>query len=167
MPYPNLYKGKPVASGLAFAPSNRDYVPPSLRMIYKNLMDTLYKKDPYLYYQENLDLVQWAKQGIFLINAALTVEEGKAGSHLPHWNEFTEQVIKTISETTSGVIFCFWGKDAQKFAPLVNSKFHYILKAPHPVSAVYKGGKWECNHFEQIDEILTKNNGETIKWMDI
>ena len=162
-PYPTLYNNKPVACGLAFAPADRNFVPPSLRMIYKNLKNTVYKDD--LNFPEDLNLEEWAKQGVFLLNAALTVEHNRAGSHLNHWIQFTETVIKTISETTTSVIFCFWGKDAQKFAPLVNKKFHYVLTASHPVSAVYKGGEWDCDHFLQIDEILIKNNGEKIKWL--
>lgn len=162
-PYPNLYNGKPVACGLAFAPADKKYVPPSLRMIYTNLKETVYKDD--LNFPEDLDITNWAKQGVFLINAALTVEHGRAGSHLTQWQKFTEEVIKVISENCTGVIFCFWGKDAQKFSGLVNPQFHYILTAPHPVSAVYKGGKWECDHFTKINEILTGNNGDKIEWL--
>jgi uracil-DNA glycosylase len=162
-PYPNLYHGKPVACGLAFAPADKNYMPPSLRMIYGNLKETVYQ-DTYNF-PEDLDIANWSKQGVFLLNAALTVEHGKAGSHLAQWKKFTEEVIQIISASCSGVIFCFWGKDAQKFSGLVNPKFHYILTAPHPVSAVYKGGKWECNHFQKINEILIGNNGDTIKWL--
>jgi len=162
-PYPNLFKGEPVACGLAFAPSNKLYVPPSLRMIHACLKNTLY--DGQFKPVTEMDLLSWANQGVFLLNAALTVKEGKAGSHLHEWNQFTNYVIKTISEKTSGTIFCFWGKDAQNFAGLVNERYHYVLKAPHPVSAVYKGGDWECNHFEFINETLKKNNNQTIEWL--
>jgi len=162
-PYPNLYNGQPVACGLAFAPADKKYVPPSLRMIYANLKETVYKDT--FNFPEDLDISQWAKQGVFLLNAALTVEHGKAGSHLAYWKDFTEEVIRIISSSCSGVIFCFWGKDAQKFSHLVNPSFHYVLTAPHPVSAVYKGGKWECDHFEKINEILMGNNAEKIEWL--
>lgn len=163
MPYPNLYNGQPVACGLAFAPSNRDYTPPSLRMIYNNLKETVYKDD--MNFPEDLNIENWAKQGVFLLNAALTVEHSKAGSHLEAWRPFTEHVIRTISESSCGVIFCFWGKDAQKFSHLVNKKAHHVLIAPHPVSAVYKGGKWECDHFERINDILYGANGDKIDWL--
>ncbi len=164
-PYPTEHKGEPVACGLAFAPRYTGFMPPSLRMIYKNLKDTIYT-DTLNFPETDLDLHKWAEQGVFLLNAALTVEKNQAGSHLSLWRPFTEQVIKTISENSSGVIFCFWGKDAQQFADLVNPKFHHVLKAPHPVSAVYKGGQWECDHFEKIDTILLHNNGDTIKWLN-
>ena len=162
-PYPNLYNGNPVACGLAFAPADKKYMPPSLRMIYGNLKETVYKDN--FNFPEDLDISQWAKQGVFLLNAALTVGHSKAGSHLAHWKQFTEEVIRIISSSCSGVIFCFWGKDAQKFSHLVNPAFHYVLTAPHPVSAVYKGGKWECDHFEKINEILMGNNGDKIEWL--
>lgn len=162
-PYPNLYKGQPVACGLAFAPSNPEYTPPSLRMIYKNLKEGIYKDD--MNFPEDLNFENWAKQGVLLLNAALTVEESRAGSHLSHWKPFTEAVLKAISENSSGVIFCFWGKDAQQFAPLISDQAHHKLLAPHPVSAVYKGGTWDCNHFEEINRILLHNNGDSIEWL--
>lgn len=164
MPYPTEYKGEPVACGLAFAPRDTEFVPPSLRMIYNNLKATLYKDD-LNFIDTDMDLHNWAKQGVFLLNAALTVEKNNAGSHLEFWRPFTERVIKTISENSSGVIFCFWGKDAQKFAPLVNSNAHHKLLASHPVSAVYKGSVWECDHFTEINRILLHNNGDHIEWL--
>lgn len=162
-PYPTHYNGEPVACGLAFAPRYKEFVPPSLRMIYKNLKDGLYKND--LDCPETLDFTSWAQQGVFLLNAALTVEHTRAGSHLKQWAPFTEAVIKAISDYSSGVIFCFWGKDAQQYRQFVNHSAHYVLLAPHPVSAVYKGGTWDCHHFEEVNEILKRNNGETIQWL--
>jgi uracil-DNA glycosylase len=164
-PYPTEYKGEPVACGLAFAPRHTEFVPPSLKQIYNRLKETLYT-DEVNFIETDLNLHKWAEQGVFLLNAALTVEKNQAGSHLKLWKPFTETVIKTISENSAGVIFCFWGKDAQQFAPLVNAKFHHVLMGSHPVSAVYKGGKWDCNHFEEINTILLHNNGETIKWLN-
>ena len=162
-PYPNEYKGEPVACGLAFAPSNREYVPPSLRMIHKNIKDNLYPDE--FKHATEMNLENWATQGVFLLNAALTVRQGKAGSHLYEWYQFTNNVITLLSQNTNGLIFCFWGKDAQKFKPLVDSTKHYILEAPHPVAGVYRGGDWDCDHFQQINNILTKNNNETIEWL--
>lgn len=164
-PYPTEYKGEPVACGLAFAPRYSEFVPPSLKQIYYRLKQTLYSEE-LNFLETDMDLHKWAEQGVFLLNAALTVEKGKAGSHLLLWKDFTETVIKTISENSSGVIFCFWGKDAQQFAPLVNSNAHHKLLASHPVSAVYKGGNWDCDHFEEINRILQHNNGEKIKWLN-
>lgn len=163
MPYPNLYHGESVASGLAFVPKNKEYVPPSLRMIRDNVISTCYESPQN--FLPKLDMETWVKQGVFLLNSALTVEHGKAGSHVKNWEYFTTEVIKTISESTSGVIFCLWGKEAQKFSPIVNKRLHYVLTAPHPVSAVYRGGVWECDHFRRINEILTATNGDRIQWL--
>lgn len=163
-PYPGRYKGDPVACGLAFAPRNRDFVPPSLRVMYNKIKETIYPNE--LSFPIDMNLESWAKQGVLLLNSALTIEEGKSGSHLELWKQFTETVLETISSSTSGTIFCFWGKDALKFAPLINENFHHILVAPHPVSAVYKGGNWECDHFNRINEILMASNGDKINWLD-
>jgi len=164
-PYPTLHKDQPVACGLAFAPRFREFVPPSLRVIYSKIKETIYPDD--LCFPIDLNLEDWAKQGVFLINAALTVEYQKAGSHLKVWEGFTRKVLQTISEETTGIIFCFWGKDAQKFKDCINPDMHWVLEAPHPVSAVYKGGNWDCNHFEEINKLLLVNHGEEIKWMTL
>lgn len=163
-PYPTEYKGEPVACGLAFAPRNKDFTPPSLRMIYNRIKEDLYQDE--LTFPTDLDLHKWTEQGILLLNAALTVEKGKAGTHLQHWEWFTRKVLETISNENTGVIFCFWGKDAQKFKDCVNPKMHHVLTSTHPVSAVYKGGDWECNHFTEINRLCLLQYGEKIKWIN-
>jgi len=163
-PYPTEFNGEPVACGLAFAPRKRDFIPPSLRMIYKRIKTDLYSDE--LTFPIDMDLQKWAEQGVLLLNAALTVEKGKPGTHLSQWEWFTKEILKTISSQDTGVIFCFWGKDAQKFADCVDAKMHHILISSHPVSAVYKGGDWECNHFLEIDRLCILKYGETIKWMN-
>ena len=162
-PYPNRHKGVPVACGLAFAPRIRDYVSPSLRVMYKKIREDVYPGE--LSFPIDMNLESWAKQGIFLLNTALTVEEGKSGSHLKPWEEFTDAVLEVLNTRTSGIIFCFWGKDAAKFAPRINKDIHHILIASHPVSAVYKGGEWECDHFTRINQILKANNEDEIVWL--
>lgn len=163
-PYPNEFKGEPVACGLAFAPRYPEYIPPSLKQIYHCLKERLYAND-LNFPDTDMNLHKWAEQGVFLLNAALTVEKKNAGCHLSYWKPFTEAVIKAISDNSSGVIFCFWGKDAEQFAPLVNSNAHHKLIGSHPVSATYKGKTWECDHFEEINRILLHNNGDTIQWL--
>jgi len=162
-PYPGRYKGEPTAHGLAFNPRNKDQVPPSLRVMYNKIKEDIYPDE--LSFPIDMDLEAWAKQGVLLINAALTIEEGKSGSHLAHWTQFTEAVFKTLNESTTGLIFCFWGKDALKFAHLIDDKFHHVLVASHPAAALYAGGKWECNHFKRINEILMASNRDDIDWL--
>jgi uracil-DNA glycosylase len=131
--------------------------------MYNKIKEDIYPDE--LSFPIDMDLEAWAKQGVLLINAALTIEEGKSGSHLAHWTQFTEAVFKTLNESTTGLIFCFWGKDALKFAHLIDDKFHHVLVASHPAAALYAGGKWECNHFKRINEILMASNRDDIDWL--
>jgi uracil-DNA glycosylase len=109
---------------------------------------------------------RWAKQGVLLLNTALTVEEGASGSHLELWKEFTTEVLKALNDGF-GTIFLLWGNDAKKFKPLINEKAHYVLEAKHPVSAVYAGVGWECNHFLEVNRILQTLNGDSIEWLEL
>ena len=161
-PYPTEYKGEPVACGLAFAPNNPDFKPPSLRIIYKNLQDTVYKDD--LSFPEDLDMRTWADQGVLLLNTGLTVVKGKAGSHIKQWAFFTKAVIETLNES-SGIIFLLWGKEAQKYKSLINEDKHYILESSHPAASIYSGQPWECNHFQKVNYYLKLNHNEEIKWL--
>lgn len=162
MPYPNEYKNEPVACGLAFAPRDPEYMPPSLRIIYETLKETVYSDE--LTFPVDLNMQEWAKQGVLLLNTALTVRKGKPGSHIPYWQFFTNAVIETLNETT-GIIFLLWGNDAKKFRPMINETNHYILECSHPASSIYKKGPWECNHFTRVNEILKINHNEEIKWL--
>ena len=163
-PYPGRNAGEPIAHGLAFAPRNKTYITPSLRMMYNRIKADIYPDD--LSFPNDMNIESWAKQGVLMLNAALTIQEGKSGSHLEPWKQFTEAVFKTLNESTTGLIFCFWGKDALKFAPLINDDVHHVLVASHPVSAVYKGGVWECDHFKRINQILMASNPDDIAWFE-
>jgi len=135
-PYPTIYNEKPVACGLSFAPRDRNYVPPSLRKMYDRIKEDFYKEE--MTFPVDLDIEYWAKQGVLMLNAALTVEHGKPGSHMKVWTNWTEEVIKAINEYSSGVIFCLWGKDAQAFKEKIGNH-HIVLEAEHPVAAKYQG----------------------------
>lgn len=161
-PYPNKHKGHIVANGLAFSTDVPNYTPPSLKQIYKAIKKCLYQEDDTSV--SDMDLNMWAQDGVFLLNTALTIESGKSGSHLKLWEEFTTQVIKTIDDRNTNVFFCLWGKDAQKFKHLISDR-NYILTAPHPISASYKGQAWECDHFKAINEYLRKYNGHEVSWI--
>lgn len=161
-PYPTIYDAKPVACGLSFAPRDRNYVPPSLRKIYERIRDDFYKEE--MTFPVDLDIEYWAKQGVLMLNAALTVEHGKPGSHMKIWANWTEEVIKTINEYNSGVIFCLWGKDAQAFKTKIGSH-HIVLESEHPVAANYNGREWKCNHFKEINTHLFGVNGDSIEWI--
>jgi uracil-DNA glycosylase len=157
-PYPNLYKGEPVACGLSFAPRDPDYVPPSLRIISRCLQEDLG--------EGKLNWHALPGEGVLLLNAALTVEEGKPGSHMKLWEEFTLNLIRKIQEYNTGLVFVLLGKDAQRFKPAVNDFWNYIIERPHPVTEVYSGKKWEHNKlWSEIDEICFKLNGDKIQWL--
>lgn len=159
------YYTKDVADGLAFSCSYAKELgkrmQPSLVQIYQAIEKSCYK-GLMLHKEPNLEC--WAKQGVLLLNTALTVEDGKPESHLALWKPFTIEVLKALSEYNTGVIYCLWGAKAQQYEKYINPKFNYILKAKHPSSASYSGGVWECNHFVEINKILKENNNLEIIW---
>jgi uracil-DNA glycosylase len=163
-PYPNTFRDKPVACGLSFAPRDREFAPPSLRKIYERLKEDFYSEE--MTFSVDLDIEYWAKQGVLMLNAALTVEAGKAGSHMKVWNNWTSEVMKALNEYSTGLIFCLWGKDAQAFEPLIGDH-HIVLKAEHPVAANYQNRMWQCDHFKKINEHLMGANGDAIEWIKV
>jgi uracil-DNA glycosylase len=159
MPYPNLYKEEPVACGLSFAPRNPSYVPPSLRIISRCIQEDLG--------EGSLDWQSLPKEGVLLLNTALTVEEGKSGSHIKLWEDFTLKLIKKLQQNNTALIFVLLGRDAQKFKLIINTNQQYVLERPHPVTEVYSGKKWEHNNlWSEINEITFKVNGDKIKWLN-
>lgn len=153
------------ADGLAFSCSYAKELgkrmQPSLVQIYQAIEKSCYK-GLMLHKEPNLEC--WAKQGVLLLNTALTVEDGKPESHLAMWKPFTIEVLKALSEYNTGVIYCLWGAKAQQYEKYINPKFNYILKAKHPSSSSYSKNVWDCDHFVQINEILRKNNNTEIIW---
>jgi len=158
-PYPNLYKGEPVACGLAFAPRDPSYVPPSLRIIARSMQEDLG--------EGRLNWHNLPSQGVLLLNTALTVEEKKPGSHLKLWENFTLAVLRQLQFHNTGLVFVLLGKDAQKLRPAINDFWNYIIERPHPVSEVYSGKKWEHkNMWSEINKIIKDLNGEEIQWLN-
>jgi len=102
-------------------------------------------------------LTRWAKQGVLMLNTALTVEKGRPGSHSKYWKKFTEGVLKTIAEWRPDCIFMLWGGHAKAYKPLL--KGCTVLESVHPVYASYKGVRWQCNNFNEANEILEAANG--------
>lgn len=154
------YHGKNQAHGLSFSAPNGIKNPPSLRNIFKELNSDL--KIPI---SENGDLTSWAKQGVLLLNACLTVREKEAGSHQKiGWENFTNVVISKLSEEKEGVVFLLWGAFAQKKAYLIDSEKHYILQTSHPSPFSAYRGFLGCKCFSKTNVILTKNNQKPINW---
>ena len=154
------YHRESQAHGLAFSVPNGVKIPPSLRNIFKEL-----KSDLNYSISSNGNLESWAKQGVLMLNASLTVREKVAGSHQKlGWETFTDSVIKKISDKKEGIIFLLWGAFAQKKLELIDKRKHHILITSHPSPFSAYRGFLGCNHFSKTNKILIKNNQKTINW---
>jgi len=150
------------ATGLAFAnPADTNKLSPSLQVIKDTVIRTVYKGSDY-----NFDptLISWARQGVLLLNVALTSEGDKPLTNIKYWQDFTEGVLRKLSEINSGIIYCLWGKYADSFSIFINSNSNTILRYNHPAYSIYQGIPWECNHFIKINEYLKNFNNKTIIW---
>lgn len=154
------YHGDGQAHGLSFSVKPGVPFPPSLMNIFKEIKADLGKDMP-----PNGDLSRWAKQGVFLLNATLTVRAHQAGSHQKKgWEEFTDSVIRSVSQERGDVVFLLWGAYAQKKADLIDSNKHLILKAPHPSPLSAHRGFLGCKHFSKANEYLTSKGLDPIVW---
>ncbi len=154
------YHGAGQANGLCFSVSDGIKQPPSLVNIFKELHNDLNLPMP-----KNGNLEKWANQGVLLLNATLTVRANQAGSHQKQgWEEFTDSVIKKLSEKKDGLIFLLWGKFAQDKAALIDHSKHSILKAAHPSPFSANKGFFGCKHFSKTNEILINNGQSPIDW---
>ena len=154
------YHGDGQANGLAFSVAPGLPFPPSLLNIFKEL-----KADLGIPMPPNGDLSRWAAQGVFLLNATLTVRADSAGSHQNQgWESVTDAVIQTISREREGVVFLLWGAYAQKKEELIDSKRHCILKAPHPSPLAAHRGFWGCKHFSKANDYLLASGQIPISW---
>ncbi|MEN5086369.1 uracil-DNA glycosylase [Sphingobacterium faecium] len=149
------------AHGLAFSVPDGIALPPSLKNIFKELeTDISGFKTP-----RSGDLSYWAKQGVLLLNATLTVNAHQAGSHQKRgWEHFTDQVIKAISDQKDAVVFLLWGAYAQKKASLIDGSKHLILSTVHPSPLSVYRGFFGCRHFSQANYFLQKHGEKPIDW---
>ena len=143
------YHGIGQAHGLCFSvPSEIKKLPPSLKNIYKELQNDVGFKIP-----NHGNLQKWTTQGVFLLNAILTVEANTPASHQKRgWEQFTNAVIKKLSEQREGLIFLLWGNFAQQKTTLIDTQKHIILKAPHPSPFSAHTGFFGCKHFSKANE---------------
>jgi len=155
------YHGDGQAHGLCFSVPNGAQVPPSLQNIYKEIENDLdIKKD---FKSGNLE--SWAEQGVFLLNAILTVVAHIPTSHRNKgWENFTDMVIKTISEKRENVVFILWGNYARSKKGLIDSKKHLILEAPHPSPLSAYSGFFGCKHFSKANQYLNSCGQKDIVW---
>lgn len=154
------YHGKGEAHGLSFSVQKGVRVPPSLQNIYKELNDDL-KIPP----KDNGDLTEWAKQGVLLLNAVLTVEKDKAASHRNlGWEPMTDYIIKLLNLKNKPVAFILWGNFAKEKAKLITNHQHYIIMSPHPSPFSAYSGFFGSKPFSKTNEFLIKNGLVPIDW---
>ncbi len=155
------YHGANQAHGLSFSVLDGVKPPPSLANIFKEL-----KTDVGLQMQPNVgNLSSWAKQGVLLLNSVLTVRDGEPASHAKlGWQYFTDAVIQKISFEKENIIFLLWGKYAQQKEALINTNYHFVLKAAHPSPFSADKGFFGCKHFSMCNEILLKLGKQPIDW---
>jgi uracil-DNA glycosylase len=147
------------AMGLCFSVPKKITIPASLRNIYKELQSDVGITPP-----SHGDLSSWASQGVLLLNAMLTVEHGKAGSHRNiGWQKFTDAVIRRLSEHRSGLIFLLWGNFARSKKTLIDQMKHDVLEAVHP-SPLAGNAFLGCRHFSRVNEILSQQGLPKIDW---
>jgi len=154
------YHGKGQAHGLCFSVPQGIASPPSLVNIFKELHNDLGIPIP-----SHGNLESWADQGVLLLNSTLTVRANQAGSHQNKgWENFTDAVIRKISDNTDGIVFILWGRYAQAKEYLIDTSRHHILKAAHPSPFSAHSGFFSCRHFSKTNEILKAQGSETIDW---
>ena len=148
------------AHGLCFSVPEGIAFPKSLINIFQELKDDLQVPIP-----QSGNLEKWARQGVLLLNATLTVRAHEAGSHQKRgWEQFTDAVIRAISEKHSGIVFLLWGNYAQAKIELIDTSKHFILKTVHPSPLSASRGFFGCKHFSKTNEYLVQNGKTVIDW---
>lgn len=156
------YHGPGQADGMAFSVPDDVKAPPSLRNIFKEVQRDVYDGEPQSFAN---DLTRWAKQGVLLLNAALTVEAHQAASHKAlGWHALTDQIIAQLSASREHLVFLLWGSHAQSKKPLIDVDRHLILEAPHPSPLSVYRGFFGCGHFSQTNAYLVTHGSAPIVW---
>lgn len=154
------YHGEGEAHGLCFSVNPGIKVPPSLQNIYKEL-----KRDLGLYIPNNGYLLKWAKEGVLMLNAVLTVVKDTPGSHRGKgWEIFTDEVIKEVNEKDTPVVFLLWGAYAKEKKKLITNPIHLVLESSHPSPFSVRNGFDGCSHFSKTNEFLKSHGLEPIDW---
>ena len=158
------YHGPNQANGLCFAVGGMNEaevaIPPSLQNIFKEI-----KNDLNILPEQNGDLSRWAKQGVLLLNATLTVRANTPGSHQKKgWEEFTDAVIEKLSKEKGGLVFMLWGNYAKKKGEKIDRSKHLVLEAQHPSPFSAYNGFFGCKHFSKANNYLRERGMGEIDW---
>ncbi len=153
------YHGPGQAMGLSFSVPRNIPAPPSLKNIFKEIEDDLGIR-----MSGSPDLEPWARQGVLLLNSVLTVRGGQPASHAGiGWTEFTDAVIRYLSDHCEGIVFMLWGNFARSKADLIDTSRHHVLLAAHP-SPLARGAFFGCRHFSKANALLAAQGKEPIDW---
>lgn len=154
------YHGPKQAHGLSFSVPQDQKIPPSLKNIYKELINDVGITEP-----NHGNLMHWANQGVLLLNSVLSVEQSLAGSHQGKgWEEFTDKIIQVLNEKRQGVVFMLWGAYAQKKGKDIDQNNHLVLTAPHPSPLSAHRGFLGCKHFSKTNDYLQDQGKTPIDW---
>ncbi|MEQ1588517.1 MAG: uracil-DNA glycosylase, partial [Cyclobacteriaceae bacterium] len=154
------YHGPGQANGLCFSVRDGVPMPPSLKNIFKEIQSDLGKPFP-----KNGDLERWANQGVLLLNATLTVQSSTPGSHQNKgWEQFTDAVIKEISDKKKNIVFLLWGAYAQKKGEIIDRSRHLVLMSAHPSPFSADRGFFGNKHFSKTNEYLKSKGLKEIDW---
>lgn len=154
------YHGPRQAHGLCFSVQPGVPAPPSLINMFRELYQDLGCSMPQHGY-----LMPWAKQGVLLLNAVLTVEQGRAGAHSNQgWEQFTDRIIQVLNAEREHIVFMLWGSYAQRKGAMIDKTRHLVLKAPHPSPLSAHRGFFGCRHFSLANEFLEEHGMEPVNW---
>mgnify|MGYP003290371856 FL=1 len=154
------YHGPNQAEGLSFSVSNEVLKPPSLKNIFKEL-----ESDLGIPFPEHNSLKPWAKEGVLLLNAVLTVEEHKPASHANKgWETFTDEIIKILNKKEEPVVFILWGNYAREKKTYITNPIHYIIESPHPSPFSARNGFFGSKPFSKTNEFLKSKGLKEINW---
>jgi uracil-DNA glycosylase len=154
------YHGPGQANGMSFSVSPGVKIPPSLMNMFKEI-----REDLKVEVGREGDLTRWADQGVLLLNATLTVRAASPASHQGKgWEQFTDQVIRLLSEKRTGLVFLLWGRPAQLKEKLIDTSKHFVLKAAHPSPLSAYNGYFGCKHFSYTNKILLDQGLTPIDW---
>ena len=155
------YHGPGQAHGLCFSVRDGVVVPPSLKNIYKEIEQDLGGSAPH-----SGNLQHWAEQGVLLLNAVLTVEQGQAGAHQGKgWEQFTDRIVKELNQGRESLVFMLWGNYALKKGACIDRDRHLVLTAPHPSPLSAHRGFFGCRHFSQANAFLSGQGLPPISWI--
>ncbi len=163
-PFPDLYKGKPRATGLAFANASNtpdNCLSPSLEVLRESVIDYTV---PHRIVNFDPSLEKWEEQGVLLLNSALSCEVGKIGSHTLLWRPFITSFLTNLSKCSTGIVYVLMGSQAQSLEPYINKHFNYVIRCRHPSYYARTKTKMPKDIWQSINELLISQNGYGIEW---